>query len=390
MIPSDPLQQLRDFDRASPQFHEQLSNFLRGNDYRNAFPKLQSGNLAWLIEYLDSVVVGVSNPASVLSQESLHELRRICGVKGVLPKSCTLSESLLGCVYEGTFGGSRVRIRRVRVYPGGDPHEVKETFHQVAVMWKHLTHPNIVPLLGVTIDPFELISDRMPGGDLTEYITNHPDTDRLSLLSDVAEGLNYLHSCDVIHGDLKGSNVLVDITGHARITDFGLAMVTQDLDSIQNASVEHGNGARWIAPEVLDGRGTYSKEADVFSYAGVAIEAFTGAAPFSDKPPRAAILAIMSGERPPRPTHPTLTDRLWTLIQRCWSQEAHMRPHALRISCGFSIPAWKRLIDRPLATNERTSLIKDIFTDRDEIEMVRRLHGDDAQSFVDVIDEVPP
>lgn len=87
-------------------------------------------------------------------------------------------------------------------------------------MSKHLKHPNIVPLLGVTFDPFELISDRMPGGDLPGYIANHPNTDRLSLvgepstafcetlttrqLSDVAEGLNYLHSCDVIHGDLKG------------------------------------------------------------------------------------------------------------------------------------------------------------------------------------------
>ncbi|KAF9646791.1 kinase-like protein [Thelephora ganbajun] len=179
------------------------------------------------------------------------------------------------------------------MYPGGDPHKVKEICHQVAVVWKHLTHPNIVPLLGIAINPFELISDRMPGGGLTEYITNHPDTDRISLLSDVAEGLNYLHSCNMIHGDLKGSNVLVDVTGRARIIDFGLAMVTQDLDLIRNGSAEHGHSARWIAPEILDGRGTYSKEADVFSFAGVAIEAFTRAAPFSDKSPRMAILAIM-------------------------------------------------------------------------------------------------
>ncbi|KAF9644933.1 kinase-like protein [Thelephora ganbajun] len=388
MTPPNPLQQLRDLDRASRRFHEQLTNFLRGNEYRNVFPKLQSGDLAWLVEYLDSVIISISNSASVPFQESLHELRNICGIKGVLPKSCVLSESLLGCVYEGTFGGSKVRIRRVRMYHGGDPHKVKETFHQVAVTWKHLAHPNIVPLLGVTIDPFELISDRMPGRNLTEYIMNHPDADRIPLLTNVAKGLNYLHSCDVIHGDLKGSNVLVDATGHARITDFGLAMVTQDLDLIRNGSVEHGHSARWIAPEILDGRGTYSKETDVFSFAGVAIEAFTGATPFSGKSPRAATLAIMGGERPPRPTHPTLTDGSWTLIQRCWSQEPHLRPHALRISCGFGIPAWKRLIDRPLAMDESISLIKGIFSDRNETEDVRHLRGSDAQSFVDVIDEM--
>ena len=65
------------------------------------------------------------------------------------------------------------------------------------------------------------------------------------------------------------SNILVDATGHARITDFGLAMITQDQ---RDSSTEHGHGERWIAPEILDGRGTYSKEADVFSFAGVTIE----------------------------------------------------------------------------------------------------------------------
>lgn len=64
----------------------------------------------------------------------------------------------------------------------------------------------------------------------------------------------------------------MDATVHARITDFGLAIVTQDLDSVRNASVERGQSVQWIAPEILDNRGTYSKEADIFSFAGVAIE----------------------------------------------------------------------------------------------------------------------
>ena len=54
------------------------------------------------------------------------------------------------------------------------------------------------------------------------------------------------------------------------------------------------------------------------------------------------------------------------------------------------IPAWKRLIDRPLAVDERIPLIVSLFSDRDETEAIKRLHGSDAQSFVDVIDEVIP
>jgi serine/threonine protein kinase len=174
-------------------------------------------------------------------------------------------------------------------------------------MWKHLTHPNILPLLGITITPLQLVSNWMPGGDLPDYIKKHSDADRLGLvsvpllrlshaysrqqLSDVAKGLCYLHSCNVIHGDLKGvrsskphfttvlildqPNILVDDSGHARIADFGLATVTRNLDSTRSASRQHGHTVRWTAPEVLS-EGTYSKEADIFSFAMVMIEVHHG------------------------------------------------------------------------------------------------------------------
>jgi len=68
----------------------------------------------------------------------------------------------------------------------------------------------------------------------------------------------------------------VDVTGHALITDFGLVTVTQNLNLMRDPSAEHGDSARWIAPEILDNRGTYSKEADVFSFAMVTIEVRSG------------------------------------------------------------------------------------------------------------------
>jgi len=49
-------------------------------------------------------------------------------------------------------------------------------------MWKHLTHPNILPLLGITITPLQLISDWMPGGDLPGYLERQADADRLRLV----------------------------------------------------------------------------------------------------------------------------------------------------------------------------------------------------------------
>ena len=49
-------------------------------------------------------------------------------------------------------------------------------------MWKRLKHPNIVPLLGITVSPFQLVSDWMSGGDLPEYLEKHPDADRIGLV----------------------------------------------------------------------------------------------------------------------------------------------------------------------------------------------------------------
>jgi len=54
------------------------------------------------------------------------------------------------------------------------------------------------------------------------------------------------------------------------------------------------------------------------------------------------------------------------------------------------VPAWKRLISHPLAAHERISLINTIFLDNNQVEMVGRLQGEDAQTFIDIIDEVSP
>jgi len=107
-------------------------------------------------------------------------------------------------------------------------------------------------------------------------------------LSGVANGLCYLHSCNVTHGALKGvrncsksrfatvltlgqPNILMDDSGHAHIAEFGLATLTQNPDSMQSTTLQHSHTARWAAPEVLS-EGTYSKEADIFSFAMVMIE----------------------------------------------------------------------------------------------------------------------
>ena len=60
---------------------------------------------------------------------------------------------------------------------------LSQVFYREALLWKRLTHPNIVPFKGVTLDPLQIVSEWMPGGDLTDYIGLNPPADRVNLVS---------------------------------------------------------------------------------------------------------------------------------------------------------------------------------------------------------------
>ena len=50
-------------------------------------------------------------------------------------------------------------------------------------MWKQLRHPNIVPFVGVTTDPLQIVSEKMSNGTLTEFVNENPGANRISLVS---------------------------------------------------------------------------------------------------------------------------------------------------------------------------------------------------------------
>ena len=107
-------------------------------------------------------------------------------------------------------------------------------------------------------------------------------------LSDIAEGLAYLHVKHTIHGDLKGvstssgshsavlislyqSNVLISRRGRARLTDFGFTSVVRGLNSVRAPELQ-GCTLRWAAPEVIRGESGGTQGADIYSFGMVVIE----------------------------------------------------------------------------------------------------------------------
>jgi len=200
-------------------------------------------------------------------------------------------------------------------------------------VWARLRHPHILPLVGIctlTDDMTYMISPWMHHGDIQSYLKRHPDVDRLSLLVQVGEGLEYLHTKSIVHGDVRGPNVLISESGEACLADFGLSKPDeQGLYSYSTKFHTSGN-QRWMAPELLLNETVRTTTTDVFSFGRLIIEVLTGEHPFPDLNEYQAISPIVKGALPNRPTGKAvargLDNTVWALVKDCCSFKPHRRP----------------------------------------------------------------
>ncbi|KAF8144356.1 kinase-like domain-containing protein, partial [Mycena galopus ATCC 62051] len=125
-----------------------------------------------------------------------------------------------------------------------------------ALIWQRLDHPNIARFMGVdftTLSPaMAMITRWLEYGNVISYIRGHSPCSPYAarLLRECIAGLEYLHSENILHGDLRGyANVLVDEDGHACLTDFGLAIFIDSESSGQSS--RRGGTIPWMAPELL-------------------------------------------------------------------------------------------------------------------------------------------
>ncbi|KII91233.1 hypothetical protein PLICRDRAFT_104444, partial [Plicaturopsis crispa FD-325 SS-3] len=212
---------------------------------------------------------------------------------------------------------------------------------QEAFLWKNLNHSNVLPFLGVAFDTFpslsvSLVSPFLQQGTVMDYLRKYgrQNVDVVKMLLQVAQGLQYLHSERVVHGDLKGTNILVDDEFCIRLADFGLSVF---LDATISKSHNAGT-VRWMAPELHDPE-TFGLEhalrtpaSDMYAFSHVCMEIFTGREPFPDLREATVIYKVMNGHRPERPSSTDssivaeMPDWLWDLITLCWKHKPEERP----------------------------------------------------------------
>ncbi|KAJ7107522.1 kinase-like domain-containing protein, partial [Mycena epipterygia] len=222
-----------------------------------------------------------------------------------------------------------------------------QQFFREALVWQGLRHRFILPLLGIDRESFPssfcMVSPWLKNGTILKYLRHHGRGDVDRLLLETAQGLEYLHAQNIVHGDLRGTNILILDDNSACLSDFGLATTISDAESttaVLTSSANQGGSVRWFSPELIEPtafgceRFMRTPASDVYAYGCVCLELYTGSPPFSDVNPEvAAMLRVIKGERPPRPA--AISEELWQLVTTAWAADSHSRPTIRDIISAF-------------------------------------------------------
>ncbi|TFK41745.1 kinase-like domain-containing protein [Crucibulum laeve] len=302
--------------------------------------------------------------AAPLKRRLLVLLLRLSRKSGLYPKCFTLKQvergespmtaGHFGDIWKGKFQSRNVCLKIIKMYEKSRVDHLLAAFSREAIVWGHVSHPNLLPFYGIyhledAYGRLCLVSPWMENGNVNEYLERNLNADRLLLVSDVIKGVLYLHDCEIVHGDLKGVNILVGDAGRACVADFGLSAVI-DADTMKWTSTESslhlGGTVRWQAPELItEGEDCFrpTKASDIYAFSCVCYEILTGLLPFYEVLRESTVIykVTVLGQRPSRPspksTHRHIPDLLWLLMEDCWDKIPTERPTARQVAtCLFN------------------------------------------------------
>ena len=156
---------------------------------------------------------------------------------------------------------------------------IRKSFFEECLTASRIHHPNIVQMLGIYYPTpqakLPLLVMEMMQSSLKGFLEKHklgkvPLHFKLSILVDIAQGLEFLHGQDIIHRDLSSNNVLLTKNLLAKIADLGVAKVIQE--NKMKTHTQTPGTMHFMPPEALKSRPHYGKPVDVFSLACVALQ----------------------------------------------------------------------------------------------------------------------
>lgn len=202
-----------------------------------------------------------------------------------------------------------------------------------------LQHRNIIKVLDRGLNtgyPF-VVMEWMRGGTLRDLILERhriPGSQIFSVMTQVAEAIDYAHRIGVLHRDIKPGNILFDsdANGRAVLSDFGIAQIFGAVErDITAQGGEFVGTPGYIAPESFEGR-EYSPAADIYSFGVVLFELIAGKIPFDQFASTYAVLQAKISRDAPSITEfrSDVSKRLAERIAATLSRNPMERPRTAR------------------------------------------------------------
>ncbi|MER5833186.1 protein kinase [Streptomyces sp. NPDC002130] len=226
------------------------------------------------------------------------------------------------------YRGYDLRLRRpvaVKVFRPGTGFDTEEAFRSEAVILARLHHPGLVTAFDAGRDDGDafLVMQLIDGRTLKSRIAEGPLSCEAAaaLGASLAEALAHAHEEGIVHRDVKPSNILLDSSGRAHLTDFGISRV---LDATTRTATDTLTGtAAYLSPEQVLGR-PVGRPADIYALGLVLLESLTARLEYDGGPLESAVARLH--RRPVLPDF--LPDDFATLLRDMTSLEEHVRPEA--------------------------------------------------------------
>ncbi|KAF1761697.1 hypothetical protein GCK72_009953 [Caenorhabditis remanei] len=199
--------------------------------------------------------------------------------------------------------------------------QIKEITSEARIM-RGLNHKNVVRCYGVAAvdEPLLVVMELVPGGGLDGYLQKNSVSwpEKLDIITQVAAGIAYIHSKNIMHRDIAARNVLY---GKGVVSDFGMSRIGTEYQMNPNKKVP----IRWLSPETLI-TFVYTQQTDIFAFSILCWEVIeNGTQPY----PEFKVVEVhqkVAKDDYRMPIGDKVPSQLADVIKKCWTRNANLRP----------------------------------------------------------------